>query len=233
MPVAIVALFCVLIAQGQRTSAAEVDLLRSWFEAVTAHKPGVVDEPLLVVARRSPDDLQRLQIEVSVLFMLIANPNLTRIRYTPPNSGSFFSVDPRRPQSIAFDGARLEQIRVVAHLVRAAGVDATVKRGAMLHTDIITLQPDLGPIPATPERASSFRVHVDDGRFAGVSASPVHWDLARMLVARTEAPDAEPWVRDWYRASTAFLIGDRDCSTKRLLRLACRHFFAIEPTQVT
>jgi tetratricopeptide (TPR) repeat protein len=97
---------------------------------------------------------------------------------------------------------------------RGVGADNYVlKYGALLHTDIAMFVPDsaspFAPKGAGPQR---FRVEMSDGLPTHLRQSAAHWDVGRMLLdavrpTRSDkpSPGRDPMVRDWYRATSAWM----------------------------
>jgi tetratricopeptide (TPR) repeat protein len=133
---------------------------------------------------------------------------------------------PVAPMMLVFDGALLDQMRPLAQRIRAAGRGVTARRGVLWHTDVVTLGLDPADAVPTPRRESrdQRRVFLDDGHLAGVSHSPVHWELARFLAGRVDgSPAARQWVADWYRATVAFLQREQQYGSEQVreaLRIA-------------
>lgn len=206
--------------QEPKPHTARFDLLRAWLDAAERHEPGLLDPPLFAAARWSLDDLIKLRVDVSVLFFLVERPSLQRVRFVPSDEMRR-TMSPRALTGFAlvFEGPALDELRALAHRVRFATPDAILKRGVLLHTDVVTLGLDAGE-PASGSRRPGFiplRVYVDDGRLGGMSYAPAHWELARLLAARIAATaNAEHWVTDWYRATVAFLQRERQYGSEHL-----------------
>jgi tetratricopeptide (TPR) repeat protein len=113
-------------------------------------------------------------------------------------------------------------LRRIAERVRMAALrgDAhdIMKRGAMLHGDIAMLQPLIEepvgrPVVAAPRR---LRLRFADGRDIDLRETGVHWELARMLLddvmaARADSRQSpDPMVRQWYRATAAWMQAYQD-----------------------
>jgi tetratricopeptide (TPR) repeat protein len=125
----------------------------------------------------------------------------------------------RTHSTVTFDGAALQQLRVLAQRVRAAGPETVLMRGVLLHTDIVTVWQDAASSSerTEPSMSAPFRVFSDDGRLTGVSSPSEHWNIARMLasLARHKA-SIDPWVRAWYRATAAYLQYRRHYGSEQL-----------------
>ncbi|HEY1909601.1 MAG TPA: tetratricopeptide repeat protein [Vicinamibacterales bacterium] len=110
--------------------------------------------------------------------------------------------------------------RLAAHAAsarRSGERHYVLRRGALLHTDLAILDRDVVATPSTPTVLRSiapqaFTMDVSDGRQVDFRQSGVHWEIARMLldnVAPREEqkpePGLDPMVRDWYRATAAWM----------------------------
>ena len=111
-----------------------------------------------------------------------------------------------------------------------------LRRGALLHADIAMLLPT-GSEPiavstaAGPER---FRLSLSDGLAIDLRQVATHWELARMLLDYVKprasdhiAPGRDDMVRDWYRATAAWMQSREDYDTLHLDR--AREIFPADP----
>jgi tetratricopeptide (TPR) repeat protein len=78
------------------------------------------------------------------------------------------------------------------------------------------------------------RLHIADGREIDISQIATHWELARMLLDYVTPPDGErpapgrdQMVRDWYRATAAWMQSREDHDTVHLNR--ARSIFPNDP----
>ncbi|HKB11940.1 MAG TPA: hypothetical protein VKD69_14865 [Vicinamibacterales bacterium] len=92
-----------------------------------------------------------------------------------------------------------------------------LRRAALLHTDVeVILRPEL--IETRPSSGRSLpgphlvRADTQDGVSMNVREVAIHWEIARMLLDRVRPKDADrpqpgrdPMVRDWYRATAAWM----------------------------
>lgn len=216
------ALSVVLVADARHesVSASRLDRLRAWIDAVERHTPGRLDAPLEDASRWSRSDLLSLRVDLSVLYLLVNDPSLRRVRFVPSEELKRLLADASPvPVIVVFDEQLLDQMRPFAQHVRAAGPGRITKRGVVLHTDLVTLGFDNSEIIAAPRRGSSDRrrVFVDDAHLTAVSHSPVHWDIARFLATRVKSSaDSEEWVADWYRATVAFMQREQQYGSDQL-----------------
>ena len=110
--------------------------------------------------------------------------------------------------------AELLELDARALAARGVGADNFVlKYGALLHTDIATLAPERTvPVSRRPNAVQRFRVDMADGQPTNMYDVGVHWEIGRMLLDAVRpsrgdrvAPARDPMVRDWYRATSAWM----------------------------
>ena len=111
--------------------------------------------------------------------------------------------------------ADLRTLASAAAKGRGVGADNYVlKRGALLMADIAILRPGESSTQSKPSsRSRSFLVKISDGQGTDIVDEAVHWEIAQTLLdaVRTRiderpAPQRDPMVRDWYRATAAWLL---------------------------
>ena len=110
--------------------------------------------------------------------------------------------------------------RLAAHAAgarRDGELHYVVRRGALLHTDLAILDRDIVATPSKPVVSQSvapqsFTMDLTDGRQVDFRQSGVHWEIARMLLdnvaprdQQKPEPGLDPMVRDWYRATAAWM----------------------------
>lgn len=90
-------------------------------------------------------------------------------------------------------------------------VDDILLRGALLHTDLALLAPDLAlGFDGFPEWAALSGVSTADGQARGTNMVSAHWRLARVLLANMPPrPQGNAGVLRWYRAVGACLLENR------------------------
>jgi VWFA-related protein len=90
-------------------------------------------------------------------------------------------------------------------------VDDILLRGALLHTDLALLAPDLAlGFDGFPEWATLNGVSTADGQARGTNMVSAHWRLARVLLENMPPrPQDNAGVLRWYRAVGAWLLENR------------------------
>jgi tetratricopeptide (TPR) repeat protein len=111
------------------------------------------------------------------------------------------------------------EFRQLAALARAARLSGDnnyiLRRGALLHSDVAMLAPTAIAAPVSPPSSAGpqrFRMEISDGREVDFYQSAVHWEIARMLLdfvrprdSDRAAPGRDEMVRQWYRATAAWM----------------------------
>lgn len=130
--------------------------------------------------------------------------------------GTYQSI-PRLDSSKGADAldADLRTLASAAAKGRGVGADNYVlKRGALLMADIAILSPGVSSTQSKlSSRSRSFLVKISDGQATDIVDGAAHWEIAQTLLdaVRTRiderpAPQRDPMVRDWYRATAAWLL---------------------------
>jgi hypothetical protein len=194
-----------IAAASQSTSGWQPVLLDQWLTAVEQHVPGESDSSLLSAATWSGNDLRQLWNDVQVLLLIVENPRLSRFRVRLREYET--TAAQRGTPTFTFDRGQRAALDALADRVRTAGLNVVLRRAILLHTDLVTLAPDLvaSSAGAAPARAP-VRMLVGDGNSRGVESMSLHWEMARLLAASvTPDPRADLWIRDWYRATVALV----------------------------
>jgi hypothetical protein len=124
--------------------------------------------------------------------------------------------------------ADLHEMAQRAHDSKRGGDDNYIlRRGALLESDIGMLVPT-GSEPVSALSATGpdrFRMTLADGQGTAFRQVGVHWELARMLLNDIKpqgsdhvAPGRDEMVRDWYRATAAWMQDRQDYDTHHLDR---------------
>ncbi len=97
----------------------------------------------------------------------------------------------------------------------SSSLNDTLAQGAVLHTDLALLAPDLAQrFRGFPEWEVLRTVEARDGQALASSVVSAHWRLARALLDGTlPRPADDPRVREWYRAVGATLLADQRYAT--------------------
>jgi tetratricopeptide (TPR) repeat protein len=133
-----------------------------------------------------------------------------------------------------------EDLRRLAQRATASKRDGDdnyiLRRGALLHTDVAMLLPTSSEpvVPSSAPGPQRLRMSLADGFGSDFRQVAVHWDLARMLLDYVKprgsdhpAPGRDDMVRDWYRATAAWMQSREDYDTVHLNR--ARDIFPTDP----
>lgn len=192
-----------LVAQRGRSTWTGA-LLAQWFDAAVRHAPGSVDGAQLVAALWSSADLRQLWDDVQILDLALGDPRRNRFVVAPFP----FDPPPRRSRDVPVYALRDDERRDLAAVVKQARLRPwphVLRRALVLHTDLVTLSPEVVRASAGPgSLGAPIRLGVGDGGSLGGQSVSVHWELARLLATLlARAPSGVPFVRDWYRATVA------------------------------
>jgi Tetratricopeptide repeat len=202
-------------AQGNK-GGWQPGLIQQWLSAVEHHEPGAEDSSLQEAAGWSGGDLRKLWNDVQVLVSIVEDPKKSRFQVRLPETAT---PDWRRnPPVLTFRREERAILDELAKRVREAGPNLVLRRAVLLHTDVITLAPDIVTAAAGPAPSHApVRMLVGDGNSRGVESVSQHWELARFAAESiTPDPRADPFVRDWYRATIALGQGTESFDAAQL-----------------
>ena len=175
--------------------------LQIWLSAVEQHQPGTADDAARLFASASQASLTRLSAD-----LLSLDDLLVRAQVRPARSDARADIAYADRQ---FTIAEVQQLLGLSEQ-EARGGDLTriLRRGMLLHTDIAVLvPPDERPRVGRPEVSVLRDGHQDSVAYSQGG----HWGFARILAdALRPGPAQDPTVRQWYRATSAYLQGRGD-----------------------
>lgn len=213
--------------QAEDLSAKVIARFEEWVAAVRGHEPGEIDAPLWAAAGFSRAELFQIGSGMSRLVKAADRDfgEATRRCAASPNRAG----RPPAPQT----GACGFIVKAVAlGLAERHALDRVIKRGAVLHADVVMLTPD-GSFEAPgfelPDEPT--RVWVDDGRQHHVDASPVHWGFARRLLDLVRPdPGRDEVARFWYQATVAYVQSQARFGEATLQLVDARRLFPKDAT---
>jgi hypothetical protein len=193
-------------------------LLQQYLQAVRSHEPGDTDSALYTVASWSNQQIRALWVDVQALMLLVHCPGCKGVTVR--------SLDDRIAQR-QYTRSEFIALREMADTVRERHEDDDIlKRGAILHADVVMLGHREGdphieqPPPSTagrglnpsPPGAGRIILKSVDGRQDHLIDAAVHWDIAYTLLDRIPngakpAPQGDLTVRHWYHATIAYFQG--------------------------
>lgn len=185
---------------SQRLSEANVAALQRWVDAVLTHIPGQLDQPVVETGSLTYQERSELNDGMEFFQTILVD-----------GGGRVHGDIARRVASLAFE------------LQRRPGASQFLKRAAVFHADAAiagrrfpaahTGRPSAGtrpPRPAAgaehvPPLLSERPLLVDrDGEVVGDTLANWNWPFARSLLALLPHRAADPFVAEWYHATTAF-----------------------------
>jgi tetratricopeptide (TPR) repeat protein len=172
--------------QGVRKSDLQWDArVEQWREAAAQHEPGKLDEAVNLISNWPKTEVLAVINEVRGLARLAVM---------------------QRPQPVA----RAQRLLGLTDAeARKGDANRTLKRGALLHTDIALLAPNPEPFVPGFTRPARGMLLVLDGRVVGWDDG-AHWEFARLLLDSVDPwPGTDDMVRQWYLATSACLLNRR------------------------
>ena len=225
---------------AQDNKMSRLDRLEAWVAAVNQHTPGSADDAALAINQWSAADLRGVWIDAASLVSLVREPSVSvfflpgdsELRLTPAGWVTVTPTQSSRATPISYSGRDLERLRKPAAALGSptdGRENLLLKRGAMLHADIAMLAPADARFTVKPGSTGSrrYRLHVDDGRPAGIQTEANHWDMGRRLLERVRyrdpkgaarGPALDDTVRLWYIATCAYLISVGDLDPAHFVR---------------
>ena len=205
--------------------------LERWLDAVSAHRPGALDDGVRLVSTWNQGELGLIWVDVLTIVSLIRQPDVSIFYVTDylrsdSNARQVSPVATNRSRQVLYTIGELRRLRAIAKQVSADGKSGpendVLKRGAMLHADIELLvgRSDAPANTASPGPAGA-TLHMDDGQQLGLTNTISHWNMGRRLldsvrpleskaVFKTRPdPGADDIVRRWYLAACAFMLRTR------------------------
>jgi tetratricopeptide (TPR) repeat protein len=175
--------------------------LERLLKAAVHHQAGTRDDWSREVAAWSYGDLRVLRVDESVMAKLLRNPAGGIRPVATREIPAYTSWQVRRLRELAKEYAKLNER------------DALVVRGALLHGDVAMSN----PATESPDAFGSegIRIQAIDGEAIGLDASPIHWQMARLLFDAAR-PDGDEIARRWYIATAAWLQDREDHDTAHL-----------------
>ena len=213
-------------------TAERLDRLERWLKLVARHEPGEIDPELEEVASWSNASLQDLWTDAFVLVKLARLGHKGDFRFTQVHYAREQALR-MSALSCAADGAIFEdacvailamepidddlrRLAVLAHAANLRGDrNYIVRRGALLHSDVGMLSPASMDAPFDGRLTTgpqSYRMEISDGQDLGLHQNAANWEIACMLLdfvvpkgLDRAAPERDAMVREWYRATAAWM----------------------------
>jgi tetratricopeptide (TPR) repeat protein len=186
-------------APAEDRRASRLDRLEQWTTAVERHVPGRADDALGTFRGWSSTDLSELTVSVYSTLNLLRNGS-SRIFMRPPGST-------RRPVQVFYSLGEVRRLLDVSRRFGAIGETGVLRRGALLHMDVIVLGSGVDSASRSRNGTSFLLFQFSDGQLLATVDAAGHWDTGRFLLDRRERPERDDWVRRWYRTATLFMLG--------------------------
>jgi tetratricopeptide (TPR) repeat protein len=211
-------------ARQSTAGALAISRLAQWIDAVRAHEIGEADLHAMTVGSWPYDGVAVVFPYLEALLQLVEAPTREDVGPTPQPAVARALPRPRnlyRLSTIEINAAELERLRTLAARDWVqADPNRLLKRGAMLHADIAMRIKREAPAFVPNSTAPAVRklgqtaqervvVRALDADFRGLEYGEIHWDVARTLLDRVRpAPSGDDTVRQWYRATLAYLASE-------------------------
>ena len=215
------------VASGAPSSQEDVkpikgfDTLQSWSRLVWEHKPGEPDASVRTIAAWRESELAEVRADLWAIATLVSRGSSPRatIRYRGFN-------DEINPASRVGAGGNLRSIKMtdVSDLIslprdrrtspgNQAGITQFMQLAAMLHTDLVMLSEPPSELrrPQSSLAQSNPARRIIDGEVTGWDPGPIHWEIGRIALRGVRPlPKSDPVVAAWYRATSAYLVSQRE-----------------------
>ena len=168
---------------NKKDSNYQLRKIEEWREAAVQHNPGKPDSAAVKIGAWDEEDL-----ELVIKFVTkLASQSVRNAR-----------------RNLARASIR-RILQLTEQEVKGGNLNRVLKQGALLHTDIAMLGLETKGNPKAGEPMALF----DDGHVAVLSKSR-SWEFARRLIdSVSPSPSEDPMVRQWYIATTAYLLNRR------------------------
>ena len=207
------------------------DLQSLWIDVDVLVKsmrnPGILRFSITPPGQRTPQDI------------LYTKPQLQRLK-TLACAAIGLAVDPRCVERKAATGLDADLLRLasLAYAARTGGDgdNFVLRRGALLHGDVAMLVMRTAVEPVSTSRSlgpQRFRMQLSDGYQTDFGQQAVHWEIARTLLDHVKpgstdaAPGPDDMIRQWYRATGAWMQAVEEHDTVHLNR--ARAMFPADP----
>jgi tetratricopeptide (TPR) repeat protein len=163
--------------------------IKDWREASVSHEPGLPDDAVVSVGKWDPNDVE---IVIDYITELASKSEKTVQR------------------TIARAPIRT-RLGLTGEEVQKGNLNRILKQGALLHTDIELLNLEISRRLDLNNMYWAF----DDGRLQP-RPKKLHWEFARRLIdAISPSPSKDPMAKQWYVATTAYMLSLRHLAYAR------------------
>ena len=194
---------------AEERRASRLDRLEQWTTAVERHEPGRPDDALRVFAGWNSADVGELSISIYSALGLLRDPS-TRVFMRPRGSTA-------RPTQVFYGPSEIRRLLAVSKRFGAIGETGVLRRGALLHMDVIVLGSGVDAAGGSRNRTSFLLFQFSDGQQLATVDATGHWDIGQFLLDQVwpdkardirPTPGRDDWVRRWYRTAALFMLGE-------------------------
>jgi len=201
--------------------------LQGWIQISKTHTVGEIDDAVRALASMPYERIQAVNRDLLTVRMLLEQDEQA-IDATPRTAGTGHTLAMKDLAALfdlpddlfrGSDGRAMDarEIRRPDSAPRRA-IAKILVRAAMLHTDLLTspARKDLAKHLESDGAAMLSTIRVDDAQGRASADFGVYWNCARSAMDVAEpTPDLQAVVREWYVATSAYLLNQRDHSAAK------------------
>jgi tetratricopeptide (TPR) repeat protein len=190
----------------------------AWITLARTHQPGRIDDALLTLAGLPPMRVRQIYDEIFLVKGLIdvaakGQPIAQALGGRVLHIGRLAAVLGLPPDAFGLPLDPLAVARPEGEPRRL--IAAVMVRVAMLHTDLLMVPPDAlaaaGFDALASRQGDPSSIRLRDGQRSLVPDHGTHWHIARLAIALVlPTPRGASVAREWYLATSAFLLANRD-----------------------
>ena len=122
-----------------------------------------------------------------------------------------------RPTQVLYGLGEIRRLLAVSKRFGAIGETGVLRRGALLHMDVIVLGSGVDAAGSSRNRTSFLLFQFSDGQQVATVDAAGHWDVGQFLLDQVwpdkvrdirPTPARDAWVRRWYRTAALFMLGE-------------------------
>jgi len=215
-------------AQASPDSNARLAELQQWMGLAAQHAPGRVDDAVTMVRSWSRESLQNVRDDLAAIRLLLCE-RCVRPTQADKFKTEYVNVDGLPSWRTVYAFRHIGDLTAFVKRVEATlDVNDLLKRGALLHTDVALRAPPIMRFAPSATYLPLQRtvIALGDGGQTGVEETVDHMEMARRLLELVtadpradlqSAPERDPMVRIWYRATMGALLDRRQLDTSHTL----------------
>jgi tetratricopeptide (TPR) repeat protein len=193
------------------TPEIRITYLQQWLQAVLIHSPGLIDDQIIEVGKRSNADLKILAIDATSLIRILRSPGLaaynapfavlyerepggqsfrytvrelTRLKQLACAVGGFLDAEPCEwtKATIASDAVLLSLSRAAAAVRTDTNANFIIRRAVLMHSDVAMMGLAVPAALDLNAGSPTVRMAFSDGQQTALTQAGLHWELARRLM---------------------------------------------------